>query len=82
MLGLADSGLQVRVIATMAPLMATSQVAVVTVVANKALVISAGAMMDPTPGTVDIGVGFSATVDDTAGGRWRTIRFPPEPSRA
>jgi hypothetical protein len=65
-LGLADSGMQIRAIASLAVASATSAVATVTVVPNTALVISAGAMMDPTNG-VDIGVGFSATVDDAAG---------------
>jgi hypothetical protein len=31
------------------------------------LVVSVGAMMDPTSGTVDVGVGFANTVDDAAG---------------
>jgi len=37
------------------------------IVAPPALVLSVGAMMDPTAGTVDVGVGFNNTVDDAAG---------------
>ncbi len=68
LLALTDSGTQFRVIATMAPLTATSSVATVTVVVDTTPpVVSVGAMMDPTAGTVDVGVGFNKTVDDVAG---------------
>jgi Immunoglobulin I-set domain len=65
---LADNGTQYRVIATMAPLTATSTVATLTVTADTTPpVLSAGAIMDPTAGTVDIGIGFNESVDDVSG---------------
>jgi hypothetical protein len=67
-LGMADNGTQYRVIATMPPVTATSTVATVTVVVDTTPpVVSAGAMMDPTVGTVDIGIGFNKTMDDVSG---------------
>jgi hypothetical protein len=66
-LALTNSGMQVRVIALMPPISATSTVATVTVVPNTNLVISAGAITGITNDTVTLGVGFSSTVDDTAG---------------
>ncbi|HUD49228.1 MAG TPA: hypothetical protein VMR33_20535 [Candidatus Baltobacteraceae bacterium] len=66
-LALTDNGMQVQVVASMPPISATSAVASVTVVPNTALVISAGAIEGTNADTVTIGVGFSATVDDTAG---------------
>jgi hypothetical protein len=66
-LALTDNGMQVRVVASMPPVSATSPIATVTVLPNTNLVISAGAIEGSTNGTVTIGVGFSATVDDAAG---------------
>ena len=68
-LGLADNGTQLRVIATMPPLTATSLVATVTVITDtNPPVATAGALLDPnTPGTVDIGIAFDKTVDASAG---------------
>jgi hypothetical protein len=67
-LGLADNRDQLRVIAGMGPILATSSVAILTVLADtNPPVVSVGAMMDPAAGTVDVGVGFNKTVDDAAG---------------
>jgi len=67
-MGLADNGDQFRVIASVPPFSATSSVATLTVVADtNPPVVSVGAMMDPTAGTVDVGVGFNKTVQDAAG---------------
>jgi hypothetical protein len=67
-LGMADSGTQYRVIATMAPITATSAVATVTVVVDTTPpVASAGGIKDPTTGTVDIGIGFNKAMDDVSG---------------
>ena len=61
------------------------------------LVVSVGAMMDPTAGTVDVGVGFNNTVDNAAGSllsnysissgtikslTWCTNRFTADSSNA
>jgi hypothetical protein len=64
-LALADNGDQFRVIATVAPVSVTSSVATVTVV-PAAPVVSVGAIMDPTAGTVDVGVGFNKTVNEAS----------------
>ncbi len=67
-LTMADNGAQYRVIATMAPVTATSTVATVTVLLDTAPpVASAGAIQGPSPGTVSIGVGFNKTVSDVSG---------------
>ena len=67
-LGLGDNGDQVRVIASMLPISATSSVATLTVAAPVAPpVVSVGAILDQTPGTVDVGVGFNETVEDASG---------------
>jgi hypothetical protein len=64
-LGLADNGTQYRCIASMAAINATSSVAIVTVVATTSPpVLTAGAMMGPTAGTINIGIGFNKTVED------------------
>jgi hypothetical protein len=90
------NGTQVRAIAMMPPLAITSGVATLTVVAAPP-VLSVGAMMDPTPGTIDVGVGFSEAVDDAAGSlmsnyaissgtitslTWCTNRFTSDSSNA
>jgi len=64
LLALTDNGDQFRVIATVPPISATSSVATLTVV-SAAPVVSVGAMMDPTAGTVDVGVGFNKPVNET-----------------
>jgi len=67
-LGLADNGSQYRVVATVTPISVTSSVATLTVLADTTPpVLSAGAMMDPTAGTVDVGVAFNKPVDDVSG---------------
>jgi hypothetical protein len=67
-LALTDNGTQYRVIATMAPVTATSAVAVLTVLADtNPPVVSAGGINGTNAGTVDIGVGFNKTVDDATG---------------
>jgi len=67
-LGLGDNGDQVRVIALLLPISATSSVANLTVTAPVAPpVVSVGAILDQTPGTVDVGVGFNETVEDASG---------------
>jgi hypothetical protein len=68
LLGMGDNGTQLRVIASVDPISATSSVATLTVLADtNPPVVSVGAIMDPTAGTVDVGVGFDKTVDDVAG---------------
>jgi hypothetical protein len=65
LLDLADSGTQYRVIATMAPITATSAVATVTVLADTSPpVVSVGGITGTNAGTMDIGVGFNKTVED------------------
>jgi hypothetical protein len=67
-LALTNSGTQYRVIATMAPVTATSDIAIVTVVADTSPpVVSSGGIMGTNAGTVSIGVGFNKTVDDASG---------------
>ncbi|MGO8930665.1 MAG: hypothetical protein ACLQU3_27725 [Limisphaerales bacterium] len=67
-LGLSDSGAQYQVLATVAPITVTSAVATVTVVADTTPpVVSVGAINGQTAGTVNIGVGFNKTVNDTSG---------------
>jgi hypothetical protein len=63
-----DDGMQYQVIATVAPITLASSAAAVTVTADTTLpVITAGAMADSVAGTVDIGVGFSKTIDASVG---------------
>jgi hypothetical protein len=67
LLGLTDDSTQYRVIATVAPITATSAVATVTVtVDTNAPIASAGAMLDAIAATVDIGVGFNKPMDNTS----------------
>ncbi len=66
-LALTDNGTQYRVIAAMAPVTATSSIAVLTVLSDtNPPVASVGAIMGQTNGTVTIGVGFDKTVDDAS----------------
>jgi hypothetical protein len=68
LLTLANSGTQYRAIATMAPVTATSDIAIVTVVADTfPPVVSVGGITGTNAGTVTIGVGFNKTVDDASG---------------
>lgn len=67
LLALTDDGKQYRVVATLAPITATSEVAIVTVTADTTPpVVSVGAMQDATAGTVDIGVGFNKPMDEAS----------------
>ena len=68
LLKLSDDGTQYRVIATVAPITQTSDVATVTVHTDTTPpVVTAGAMPDAVAGTLDIGVGFNKPIDASAG---------------
>jgi hypothetical protein len=68
LLTLADNGTQYRLVATVPPVTVTSSVVTVTVTGDTTPPsVTVGAMQDATAGTVDIGVGFSETVDAEAG---------------
>lgn len=67
LLGLTDDGTQFRVVATVAPITATSSVATLTVTLDTTPpVATVGAMLDATAGTVDVGVGFNKPVDEVS----------------
>jgi hypothetical protein len=67
LLSLTDDGTQYRVIATLAPITQTSSVATVTVLPDTVPPVpTVGAMLDSVAGTVDVGVIFDESVDNTS----------------
>jgi hypothetical protein len=63
-LTIASDGLQIRLQATVPPIIEYSSVVTLTVTKNTALpVLTAGAMSEATAGTIDIGVGFDKPMD-------------------
>ena len=60
-------GMQFRLVASMAPIIENSAVATLTVAPNTTIPVpTAGAMLDATAGTVDVGVGFDKPMDDAS----------------
>ncbi|HLH54494.1 MAG TPA: hypothetical protein VKY92_12840 [Verrucomicrobiae bacterium] len=60
-------GMQFRVVGSVPPITQNSAIAVLTVSANTTPpVATAGAMLDSTPGVVDIGIGFDKPMDDAS----------------